>query len=40
MFRPLVRELSIEHVAGAGHMLHHEEPRAIARLIESFVGDS
>jgi pimeloyl-ACP methyl ester carboxylesterase len=40
MFRPLVRVLSIEQVTGAGHMLHHEEPRAIARLIESFVGDT
>jgi len=40
MFRPLVRELQVEQVAGAGHMLHHEEPRAIARLIESFLGDS
>ena len=40
MFRPLIRNLRIEQLAGAGHMLHHEEPRAVARLIESFVGDS
>jgi pimeloyl-ACP methyl ester carboxylesterase len=40
MFRSLVREFAIEQVAGAGHMLHHEEPRAVARLIESFLGDS
>ena len=40
MFRPLVRDLRVEQVAGAGHMLHHEEPRAIARLIESFLGES
>jgi pimeloyl-ACP methyl ester carboxylesterase len=40
MFRPLLRELRIEQLAGAGHMLHHEEPRAVARLIESFVGDA
>jgi pimeloyl-ACP methyl ester carboxylesterase len=40
MFRPLVRELSIEVVAGAGHMLHHEEPRAVARLIENFLGSA
>ena len=39
-FRPLVRDLRVETVAGAGHMLHHEEPRAVARLIETFVGDS
>ncbi len=38
MFKPLIRELSIEVVAGAGHMLHHEEPRAVAQLIESFLG--
>jgi pimeloyl-ACP methyl ester carboxylesterase len=37
-FRPLVARLRIESVAGAGHMLHHEEPRAVARLIESFFG--
>lgn len=37
-FRPLVANLRIETVAGAGHMLHHEEPRAVARLIESFLG--
>jgi len=37
-FRPLVAELQIEHVAGAGHMLHHDEPRAVARLIDSFLG--
>ncbi|MBX3703389.1 MAG: alpha/beta hydrolase [Steroidobacteraceae bacterium] len=39
-FRPLVAKLRIEHVAGAGHMLHHEEPRAVARLIESFLGNA
>jgi pimeloyl-ACP methyl ester carboxylesterase len=39
-FRPLVRNLSVETVAGAGHMLHHEAPHAVARLIESFAGDS
>lgn len=37
-FRPLVRKLAIEEVAGAGHMLHHEKPRAVARLIEAFFG--
>ena len=37
-FRPFVRKLAIEEVAGAGHMLHHEQPRAVARLIEAFFG--
>ena len=37
-FRPIVRKLAIEEVAGAGHMLHHEQPRAVARLIEAFFG--
>ncbi|MDP9198149.1 MAG: alpha/beta hydrolase [Pseudomonadota bacterium] len=40
MFRPLIRDLSIEVVAGAGHMLHHEEPRAVARLIENYLGSA
>jgi len=39
-FRRLIRDFRVERVAGAGHMLHHEEPRAVARLIETFVGDS
>ncbi len=38
-FRSLVRDLAVETVAGAGHMLHHDEPRAVARLIETFVGN-
>ena len=38
MFKPLIRELAIEIVAGAGHMLHHEEPRAVAQLVENFLG--
>lgn len=36
--RSIVPKLSIETVAGAGHMLHHDEPRAVARLIEAFFG--
>ena len=39
-FLSCVRRLKIERVADAGHMLHHEAPRAIARLIEAFVGTS
>ena len=37
-FRPLVRNLRIETVAGSGHMLHHEEPRAVARFVASHFG--
>jgi pimeloyl-ACP methyl ester carboxylesterase len=40
MFGKLIRDLALERVAGAGHMLHHEAPRAVARLIENFVGTS
>ena len=39
-FTSLIRHLAIERVAGAGHMLHHEAPRAIARLIEAFAGNT
>ena len=33
-----IRNGRLEIVADAGHMLHHDQPVAIARLIESFVG--
>jgi pimeloyl-ACP methyl ester carboxylesterase len=39
-FKAIIPGLVIERVADAGHMLHHEAPRAIARLIESFAGTS
>jgi pimeloyl-ACP methyl ester carboxylesterase len=39
-FKAIVPGLAIERVADAGHMLHHEAPRTIARLIEGFVGAS
>lgn len=39
-FKSIVPGLVIERVAGAGHMLHHEAPRAVARLIENFAGTS
>jgi pimeloyl-ACP methyl ester carboxylesterase len=39
-FKSLIRNLQVEKVAGAGHMLHHDEPRAVARLVEAFVGNS
>ena len=27
----------LEYVAGAGHMLHHDQPERVARLIEAFL---
>ena len=30
--------VEIARVADAGHMLHHDQPRQVARLIEEFVG--
>ena len=38
-FKSFIRDLRVEKVAGAGHMLHHDEPRAVARLIEAFIGN-
>lgn len=40
LFRGLVQQLTVETVARAGHMLHHEQPRAVARLIEGFLGSA
>ena len=39
-FTVTVPNIVVEQVAGAGHMLHHEAPRAIARLVEAFVGNT
>lgn len=36
-FRELFRDLRIETLAGAGHMLHHERPQEVARLVEEFL---
>ena len=36
--RSAFRELRHVTVAGAGHMLHHDQPGAVARLIEEFVA--
>jgi len=30
--------VEVARVADAGHMLHHDQPRVVARLIEDFVG--
>ena len=32
-----VPNLVIEHVEGASHMMHHDQPEAVAKLIENFV---
>jgi len=37
-FRELFRELRIETIAHAGHMLHHEQPEQVAQLIEKFFA--
>ena len=34
--RGLFQDVRIETIAGAGHMLHHERPEEVARLIEEF----
>jgi pimeloyl-ACP methyl ester carboxylesterase len=36
--RSSFRELRHVTVADAGHMLHHDQPGAVARLIEEFVA--
>jgi pimeloyl-ACP methyl ester carboxylesterase len=36
--RAAFRDLRHVGVAGAGHMLHHDQPRAVARLIEEFLA--
>jgi len=33
-----LRSVEIARVADAGHMLHHDQPRQVAHLIEQFVG--
>jgi pimeloyl-ACP methyl ester carboxylesterase len=36
--RAAFRDLRHVRVAGAGHMLHHDQPRAVARLVEEFLA--
>lgn len=36
-FRENIPGVRIEVLAGAGHMLHHEQPAAVARLLEDFM---
>jgi pimeloyl-ACP methyl ester carboxylesterase len=33
-----VSDMRLGHIADAGHMLHHDQPVAVARLIEDFLG--
>ena len=33
-----LKSVEVARVADAGHMLHHDQPQAVARLIEDFVG--
>ncbi|MGD9597184.1 MAG: alpha/beta fold hydrolase [Steroidobacteraceae bacterium] len=37
-FRAVFPQVTVARVAGAGHMMHHEEPAAVARLVEKFVA--
>jgi pimeloyl-ACP methyl ester carboxylesterase len=37
-FRAFIPDLRVEVLAGAGHMIHHEAPAEVARLIEDFLG--
>lgn len=36
-FRALIANLRIETLAECGHMMHHERPEAVARLLETFL---
>ncbi len=36
--RAAFRNVRYETVAGAGHMLHHDQPEAVARLVEDFLA--
>lgn len=37
-FRETIPGLRVEVVPGAGHMLHHEQPAAVAQLLEPFLA--
>jgi pimeloyl-ACP methyl ester carboxylesterase len=36
--RAAFRNLRYEKVAAAGHMMHHDQPQAVARLLEDFLA--
>ena len=40
MFRACIPHVRVAVLSDAGHMLHHEEPAAVARLIEDFLGSA
>ncbi|MET0988205.1 MAG: alpha/beta hydrolase [Steroidobacteraceae bacterium] len=37
-FVAMLRDVQVETVAGAGHMLHHEQPEKVAQHIEQFLA--
>ena len=39
-FRDSIPDVRVEILADAGHMLHHDEPAAVARLIEGFLASA
>jgi pimeloyl-ACP methyl ester carboxylesterase len=39
-FRRLIRDLRVATLPEAGHMVHHDEPAAVAALIETFLADT
>jgi pimeloyl-ACP methyl ester carboxylesterase len=38
-FRELISDVAIAEIPGAGHMLHHEQPEAVAAVIETFLRE-
>ena len=38
--RAAFRDLRFAAVPDAGHMLHHDQPQAVAALVEEFLGSS
>ena len=34
----VLRSVEVVRIADAGHMLHHDQPQTVARLIEQFVA--
>jgi pimeloyl-ACP methyl ester carboxylesterase len=39
-WRALLPQAGIVQIAGAGHWPHEEEPDAVARALQGFLGDS